>query len=94
VNGKPVTILEAKPANELGVPQFKVGQEFVIEIKNESNEDLFVYLYALGTSGSVSLMELPLGVDEKLPPACRSVNTRGTLISSHRLRSPRISDSC
>jgi hypothetical protein len=66
VDGQPQPILESKPANELGMPQFKLEQQFVIEIKNTSTQDLFVYLYALGTSGSINLMELPLSRDEML----------------------------
>lgn len=66
VNGRREPVYESVPASALGTPSFGLGQDFAVEIQNDTDEDLFVYLYALGTTGSIALMELPISIDDKL----------------------------
>ncbi|HYN85311.1 MAG TPA: caspase family protein [Pyrinomonadaceae bacterium] len=56
-----------EPLNKLvAVPELRVGDYFFIEVKNESKEDLYIYLYELGTSGRIQLKTTTLGPDQTL----------------------------
>lgn len=63
------TITPVSAAVNDGPQQMNVGQNFQIQLENQSNQDLYVAIYALGTSGTVTLL---------------TVNPHGDLLSAHQ----------
>lgn len=61
---------EEKPITQGETPQLKADDKYYLKVTNDSNQELFVYIYSLTTSGKIALLYPPEGAagGEKLLP--------------------------